>query len=84
MVDFDLKKFDAPGSYEVEVKGKMTIHGVSKEITHKGSINVGETIGLASSFDITLSDYDVIVPNNYVKRISNTVNVTLKATFGRI
>lgn len=60
----DKVDFDKPGSYEVRAKGKLTIHGVTKEITEKGTVIVSKgQIKLVSAFDVRLKDYNIDTPS---------------------
>lgn len=68
------------GSYMVTVDGTLTIHGVAKAIRQTGKIEVADgKISLKAGFSIQLSDYGIQVPNNYVKRLSNTVQLSVNA-----
>ncbi len=69
------------GTYDVVVKGNLTIHGITKAVKQLGIIKItNEKILATSKFSIQLSDYGVIVPNNYLKKISNTVDLDINAT----
>lgn len=66
------------GTYNSTVDGKLTIHGVSKLVKQSGTIEVAEgKITLKSTFNIQLSDYGIKVPSDFIKRISNTVQVSV-------
>ncbi|MBK9792310.1 MAG: YceI family protein [Sphingobacteriales bacterium] len=68
------------GKYNVTVDGKLTIHGVTKQVKQSGIIEVSAGKIIArSKFSILLSDYGVIVPNDYLKKISNTVDIDINA-----
>ena len=68
------------GKYNVTVDGKLTIHGVTKQVKQSGIIEVSAgKIVARSKFSILLSDYGVIVPNDYLKKISNTVDIDINA-----
>src|SRR5215216_3085615 len=48
------------GSYPAEVSGKLTIHGVTKDVKTKGTVKVdGGKIDVTSIFNILLSDYKI-------------------------
>lgn len=67
-------KYTVNGSYNVTVAGKLTIHGVAKDVTASGAIAVaGTTITLTSSFKIKLEDYGI--KNDKVKNISSEIEV---------
>jgi polyisoprenoid-binding protein YceI len=68
------------GTYTVVVDGRLTIHGVTKPVKQKGTIMVESgKITVASVFTLLLSDFDVKVPSDYIKRISNAVKVSVNA-----
>jgi len=66
------------GSYPVKVEGKLTIHGVTKDITVKGSLDVkGGVITGNSVFYILLTDYKITIPGTVVQKLSNTIEITV-------
>src|SRR5688500_2303639 len=64
------------GSYTARVKGKLTIHGVTRDLETTGTIRV-EKDGLRSisSFNIRVSDYNIRIPALVKDKISNVVKV---------
>lgn len=53
-------KYTADGVYDAAVKGKLTIHGETKEVEAKGKITVkGGKISLNSVFTINIPDYKI-------------------------
>jgi hypothetical protein len=79
--DFSKIDLSKNGKHNVTVAGVLTIHGVTKNITQAGQLEVKDgSILLHSQFNILLSDYNVRVPSNYVKKISNTLQITISAT----
>ncbi|MDB5228729.1 MAG: hypothetical protein JWN78_2922 [Bacteroidota bacterium] len=74
----DAVDFTKNGTYNSIVDGKLTIHGVTKPVKQSGTVEVVEgKITLKSNFNIQLSDYGIKVPSDFIKRISNTVQVTV-------
>ncbi|RYY99845.1 MAG: YceI family protein [Chitinophagaceae bacterium] len=68
-----------PGSYPAKVKGKFTLHGVTREIETAGTITVGtDGIKAASGFTIQLSDYNVQIPSVVKEKISNSIRITVE------
>jgi polyisoprenoid-binding protein YceI len=66
------------GSYNVTVKGKMTIHGVTKDVEAPGIIKVdGGKIEGKSTFNIQLSDYNISIPSVVKEKISNSIRITV-------
>ncbi len=64
--------------YDVKVKGKMFVHGVTKEISVSGKIyKLGEGYKLKSNFEIKLTDYNIKVPKFMFVRISEDIKLYL-------
>ena len=68
--------YSKDGAYEVNVKGKLTIHGVTKDAEAIGKVVVKDGKPLATStFNILLSDYKIEIPRIVKDNISNTVKI---------
>lgn len=66
------------GSYNVTVKGKLTLHGVTKDVEAPGTVKVsGGKIDAASTFNIKLSDYNISIPAVVKDKISNAIKVNV-------
>lgn len=64
--------------YDVKSKGKMFIHGVTKEITISGKIyKLGSGYKLKTNYSINLTDYNVKVPKFMFVRISEEIKLVL-------
>lgn len=73
--------FKTDGEYAVTVKGKMTIHGVSREITEKGTIIVKDgKIQAKAVFQVKPDDYDIAIPGAVRNKIAETIEVSIDAT----
>ena len=60
MADVDLA---TNGKYKVNVEGKLTIHGVTKDVSTTGEIHVaGENLFAKSEFNVAPADYEIIIP----------------------
>lgn len=75
--------FGKDGTYNAKVKGKMTIHGVTKDIEVPGTIKVGGgNIELNANFGVACADYGIAIPavvkDNVAKEIKVMVNALLK------
>ena len=72
--------YTKPGTYNVQVKGLMTIHGVTKEVQSNGTIKV-DTDGLKanSTFNIAMADYGIKISKLVRDKIAKTVKVTVDA-----
>jgi polyisoprenoid-binding protein YceI len=71
-------KLTSDGSYDVDINGTLTIHGVAKEVKEKGSFTVdkGMLKGKAK-FTILLTDYNINIPNTVINNISKTIEINV-------
>ncbi|MEZ4983386.1 MAG: YceI family protein [Saprospiraceae bacterium] len=76
----DAVNFSKPGTYPVVVSGQMTIHGITKNISEKGTVKV-EANGLLmdSEMMVLLSDYGIKIPSLVGDKLSNEVHVSIHA-----
>ena len=66
------------GSYPVRVKGKLTLHNVTKDVEVPGTLKVANgKVDAASTFTIQLSDYKISIPSPVKNKISNTIRITV-------
>jgi polyisoprenoid-binding protein YceI len=74
--------FSKPGTYNVEVEGDLTIHGVSKKITAKGSIEVGPSgVTANSNFTLIPEEFNISIPGVVRNNIAKTLDVTVKTKY---
>ena len=68
------------GSYNAKVKGKLTIHGVTKDVDADGTIKVsGGKLSLNSVFHVALADYNVkTIKDKIADKIKVTVDCGLE------
>lgn len=70
--------YNKPGTYTAKVKGKMTLHGVTKDVETTGTIKVNsDHLKAESTFNLLLSDYEVKIPNIVKDKISNNIKITV-------
>jgi hypothetical protein len=75
---FDLKNIVAEAT-EYYIKGKISIHGKSKNIRVSAKIKkVPEGIELTSNFNLNSDDYDIDIPYIVRSKISKNVRVKIK------
>jgi hypothetical protein len=68
------------GVYQVNVKGKLTIHGVVQERTINGTITVKEgSIQLESNFKVKVADHKIEIPSLVTAKIAEELDVTVSA-----
>lgn len=73
MSTVDLKK---DGTYPVTIKGDMTMHGVTKNITEKASIVVkGGKISASANIDVKCKDYNIKAPSKVAEVIHVKINI---------
>jgi hypothetical protein len=73
--DIDYSK---PGSYTAKVKGKLTIHGVTKNVETTGNIKVeADGIKASSAFNIAVADYKIRIEPVVREKISKIVKINV-------
>jgi polyisoprenoid-binding protein YceI len=78
-------KYTANGTYTAKVKGKLTIHGVTKDIETTGSIIVKDgKMTLSSAFNVLVADYKIIIEKLYRDNISKSIKVTVNCTLSSL
>ena len=71
-------KYTTNGTYTAKVKGKLTIHGVTKDVETTGTIKVeGGKVQATSAFNILLTDYNISIPAAVKEKISNNIKITV-------
>lgn len=72
------------GSYPIQYKGALTMHGVTKEITGNGTMEVkGGKIIAASSFVLLLADYNIQIPALVKDKVAKEVKVIVNAAYDK-
>jgi polyisoprenoid-binding protein YceI len=70
--------FSKDGTYTAKVKGTLTIHGVSKDITSDGTITInGSKATARTKFNISLKDYNIggaLIGKKIADKIAITVD----------
>jgi hypothetical protein len=70
--------YSKDGTYPAKVKGKLQIHGETKDVEAAGTVIVKEGKVLTNSnFTILLSDYNISIPSLVTDKISNSVIITI-------
>ncbi|MBE7179024.1 MAG: YceI family protein, partial [Mucilaginibacter polytrichastri] len=72
--------FDKPGIYRVNVKGRLRIHGVSRERTISGRVTVNkDKLLLHTVFNVKTEDHRIDIPRFMDKQVCENVRVTVNA-----
>ena len=70
------------GSYKVNVKGDLMVHGVSKNITVPAAITIKDgKVSAMSSFKILIKDYNISVPAIVINKISENIEITVSCNY---
>jgi polyisoprenoid-binding protein YceI len=70
--------FTKDGSYTVRVKGKLTIHGVTRDVEVEGQLAVkAGKIQATASFPVLLSDYKVSIPGLVADKIAKQATIEI-------
>jgi polyisoprenoid-binding protein YceI len=66
------------GTYTTKVKGKLTIHGVTKDVETTGTLKInGGKIDANSSFNVLMTDYNIKIPAVVKDKVSNNIKITV-------
>lgn len=66
------------GVYPVKVKGKLTMHGETKDVETDGKLTIkGGKISAIAEFVVSLSDYKVSVPQLVADKVSKTAKISV-------
>jgi polyisoprenoid-binding protein YceI len=77
--------FGKSGTYTANVEGKLTIHGITKDIKEKGTIEVKDNKIMAKcKFNIHLGDYKISIPSIVAGHIAETVETTVDLVLDKI
>lgn len=69
------------GVYNAKVKGKLTIHGETKDVEADGKLTIKNGKILATAqFVVTLADYKVSVPQVVADKIAKTAKISIDCT----
>ena len=78
-------KYTTDGTYTAKAKGKLTIHGETKDIETTGTVTVKDgKVTLHSVFSAVVADYKITIPKLYRDNISRSVKVTVDCTLAAL
>jgi polyisoprenoid-binding protein YceI len=70
--------YTTDGNYTAKAKGKLTIHGETKDIEVTGTITVKDgKIQVKSVFNVQYADYKITIRQLYKDNIASTIKVTV-------
>ena len=74
--------FQADGNYEANIEGKITIHGVTKEISTTANFTIAEKIVSAtSSLIVLVKDFNIKIPKLVKDNIAKEVSIMIDTTY---
>jgi polyisoprenoid-binding protein YceI len=72
--------FGKDGTYNVKTVGKLTIHGVTKDVSLPGTVTVkGNSITANSKFSVRTADYNIDIPKVVEGKIAKSIEVTVNS-----
>ena len=72
--------FAKEGTYTAKVKGKMTIHNVTKDVETTGTIKVsGGNLDVQTNFGVASADYNISIPSVVKDKIAKEIKVIVNA-----
>lgn len=73
--------YSKDGSYTVKVKGKLTLHGVTRDVETEGKLIIQSgKIDATADFIVLLSDYNISVPGLVADKVSKTAKITVSCS----
>lgn len=82
ITNMDEIDFSKDGTYTANIKGEMTIHGVTKNMEQSGKVTItGGEISASSAFQISIADYKIKVPKMVKERVAETVDVKVDLVY---
>ncbi len=74
--------YGTKGSYTVNIKGDMTIHGVTNTVSTEGTIEVTKGgIVAKASFLLNPEDYEIKIPKVVRNKIANNLRITVEMNY---
>ena len=70
------------GAYQVNVKGDLAIHGVTKNISVPATIIIKDgNLSAAALFHILVRDYNISVPSIVTNKIGESIEIKISCTY---
>jgi polyisoprenoid-binding protein YceI len=80
VADISKVNFSKDGTYNVTTSGKLTIHGVTKDVSIPGTITVkGKQVTANSEFKVKTADYNISIPKLVEGKIAKEIEVTVNS-----
>lgn len=80
VIDISSVNFSKNGTYKVNTKGSLTIHGVTKSINVPGTVTVkGDNATINTVFSVSPKDYGIEIPKLVEGKIADNIEVTVNS-----
>jgi polyisoprenoid-binding protein YceI len=74
--DIENVDFSKDGTYNIKVKGDLTMHGETKEVETIGKLVIqGGKVNAIADFDVKLSDFKISIPGLVADKVSKTAKI---------
>lgn len=82
IVNMKAVDFKKDGTYNVEVTGDLTMHGITKTTKQKGTITIKNGKPAVNAvFKVKRSDYNITTPGFTAAKIADEIEVTVKCEY---
>lgn len=70
--------YSKTGTYTAKVKGKLTLHGVTRDVESVATLKINDnSIDASSTFNVLLSDFKISIPSLVKDKVSNNVKIVV-------
>ncbi len=78
ITNMDAVDFSKPGTYDANVEGELTIHGITNQVAANGLFTVSDDmISGKSKFNVAIADYDISIPGAVAGKIADVVEINV-------
>nr|MBS0037023.1 YceI family protein [Saprospiraceae bacterium] len=85
ITDYNGIDLEVNGNHEVNVKGEITIHGVTQPLTTPATIKVKDgSVQTHCKFTVEVADFDISIPGVVRDNIAKEIEVTIDANLNRL
>ena len=85
VTNLDEIDFSKPDTYDANVEGELTIHGITKKVSSQGTLIVSkETIHCRSKFNVAIDDYNISIPGAVAGKIAEVVEVNVDVVLNEL
>jgi polyisoprenoid-binding protein YceI len=86
ITDMKTVNMSKDGDYKVNVKGKMTMHGVTKDLSSTATLTVkgGAVVKGKTSFKVLVSDYNIPIPSVVKDKIAKEAKIDVEANLQKM